>query len=138
MISGAKTLTAIDKSESAIREARERFAGHAHFLVGDMSKLDIASETIDTVVCLEGIEHVPMDIGTDFIDEAHRVLRTDGVLMISSPYCRDADHSGNPYHVHEYRPFEIMELLGRRFDVAEVVERDVDILTVLYIRARKR
>lgn len=138
LISKCKSLTGIDLSAEAIEEANQRYRGTARFLVGDMARLDFPDAAFDVVSCLEGIEHVPQDIGAKFLDEAHRVLRPGGTLLISSPYCRTRPHSGNPYHIHEYRPEEIQQLVSNRFAVDGIVTRDVDIMTVLYISARRK
>ena len=94
--------------------------------------------SLDVVCCLEGIEHVPVEVGRKFLDESRRVLAPGGTLLLSSPYCRVRAHSGNPYHIHEYGPEEIRAEVERNFAIDEVIERDVDILRILYIRATRR
>jgi hypothetical protein len=59
-------------------------------------------------------------------------------LLLSSPYLVAGGHSGNPFHVHEYRPEEIKSLMGRWFVVEEEVTRQVDRLHVLYLRCRRK
>lgn len=137
LIRGTRSLLGLDLSEEAVLEARRRYGRHAEFAVGDMSSLSLPDSSVDVVCCLEGIEHVPQEVAVHFLGEARRVLREGGLLMISSPYCRTKPHSGNPYHLHEYRPDEIKELLGRFFVVEETTSRDVDIMTVLYLKCRK-
>lgn len=137
MISGARSLTGFDLSEDAILEAKKRYGRKADFEVGDMCQLNRPDNSVDVVSCLEGIEHVSPDIGRSFLAEAKRVLRPGGSLLISSPYCRTKPHSGNPYHVHEYQPNEIQSLLKEFFSIEECVRRDVDIMTVLYLKCRK-
>ena len=138
LIRGARSLKGIDLSTEAIAEARQRYGEHADFRVGDMSRLQLPDSSCDVICCLEGIEHVPMDIGQRFLTEAHRVLRPNGLLLISSPYCRTKPHSGNPYHIHEYTPEEISAVVSRHFTIQETQSRDVDILTVLYMDCRKK
>jgi len=136
-IKGARSIFGVDLSEEAISEAKKRFGSIAEFSVGDMQRLMFPDDSLDVVCCLEGIEHVPTEIGAVFLREAYRVLRPNGQLMISSPYCRHQAHSGNPYHVHEYRPQEIIDLLRRHFRIGNLFERDVDIMTVLYLQCTK-
>jgi 2-polyprenyl-3-methyl-5-hydroxy-6-metoxy-1,4-benzoquinol methylase len=109
-----------------------------HFQCGDMGRLEFADASFDVICCLEGIEHVPPEIGRRFLKESERILRRDGLLLLSSPYCRTMEHSGNPYHVHEYQPEEIEAMLCELFTIENVITRDVDIMTVLYIRCRRR
>jgi ubiquinone/menaquinone biosynthesis C-methylase UbiE len=138
LIRGARSLKGIDLNAEAIAEAQQRYGEHAEFGVGDMSRLQFTDSSYDVICCLEGIEHVPVDVAQQFLAEANRVLRPDGLMLISSPYCRTRAHSGNPYHIHEYRPEEIGAAVSRYFTVQETESRDVDILTVLYMKCRKR
>ena len=133
LIRDAKTLSGIDLNAEAVDEARNRYGGHAAFKVGDMSQLEFPDSSIDVVCCLEGIEHVPVEVGNLFLAEAFRVLRPAGRLLISSPYCTTLPHSGNPHHVHEYPPDEIIAAVSRYFLIEDMVSREVDIMTVFYM-----
>jgi SAM-dependent methyltransferase len=137
-IRGAKSLVGLDISDDAIREANWRYGNAVRFQCGDMARLDFPTSSFDLVSCLEGIEHVSPEIGRRFLEASERILRPGGLLLLSSPYCRRAEHSGNPYHVHEYQPEEIRALLSERFAIENVITRDVDLMKVLYIRCRKR
>jgi 2-polyprenyl-3-methyl-5-hydroxy-6-metoxy-1,4-benzoquinol methylase len=138
LIRGARRLVGVDISEEAITEAIRRYGTIAEFSTGDMGHLNFPDNTFDVVSCLEGIEHVPLEVGHRFLQEAERALRPGGRLLLSSPYCRTMPHSGNPHHVHEYRPEEIRAVVGERFVVEDVATRDVDNLTVLFMHCRKR
>jgi ubiquinone/menaquinone biosynthesis C-methylase UbiE len=128
----------IDVSAEAIRDAQQRYGSSARFMVGSMTELGFPAASFDVVVCLEGIEHIARPAGETFVTECQRVLRSAGRLLVSSPYCRGQMHSGNPFHLHEYQPEELRELVGRFFEVEEARTRKVDRLTVLYLRCRKR
>ena len=137
LIRGTRSLRGYDLSPDAIDEAKSLYGKKAIFEVGDMAKLDLPDASVDVVSCLEGIEHVPVEVGQKFLAEAHRVLRPGGRLLISSPYCRTAAHSGNPYHIHEYQPEEIQLLIGSYFKIENCERRDVDVMTVLYLTCQK-
>lgn len=138
MYRGCRTLTGVDVEPEAIREARERYGYLAEFRIGSMADLEFPDESFDVVACLEGIEHVTPDVARAFIRESHRILRPQGVLVVSSPHCQDGDHSGNPYHEHEYRPEELQELLAPCFDTVEEQSRTVRRLVVTLVCLRKR
>lgn len=56
----------------------------AQFLLLDMNdRLPYADAVFDAVVCIDGIEHIERPF--DFIKECRRVIRKDGVLIISTP-----------------------------------------------------
>lgn len=138
LIKGTRSLQGIDLNAESILEARKRYGSHAEFSVGDMAELKVLDLSLDVVCCLEGIEHVPKEVGRSFLKETQRVLRDGGLLMISSPYCRTQLHSGNPYHIYEYQPEEIQRLLAEFFVIEEIITRNVDIMTVLYIKCKKK
>ena len=136
-IRGAKSLVGLDLSEEAIGEANRRYGTLARFQCGDMARLEFGDSSFDVVACLEGIEHVPVEIGRCFLKESERTLRPDGLLLLSSPYCRTMKHSGNPFHIHEYQPEEIHALVSEFFAIETVTTQEVDIMKVLYMRCRK-
>lgn len=138
MLRGCRSLTGIDISEDAIEEAKQRYGSKVNFRVGSMSSLEFSDSTFDIVCCLEGIEHVTLEEGKSFLAEANRVLRNGGQLFLSSPHCLKGGHSGNQYHVHEYRPEEICSLIEDYFEIEETIVESVDVMVVTYIRARKR
>ena len=138
LLRSAKAVNGIDISEVAINEAQLRYKNHGIvFQVGSMEKLDFYDERFDVVVCLEGIEHVNKQIGKKFISESHRVLKKEGLLLVSSPKHITKEHSGNPYHIYEYDLHELIELLSGYFVVDKIVRRTVDDLNVYYIAAHK-
>ncbi|MFW5738916.1 MAG: class I SAM-dependent methyltransferase [Myxococcota bacterium] len=137
LIRGTRSIIGLDISERAVQEARSRYGTHASFRVGSMDKLDFPDATFDTIVCLEGIEHVPKPVARSFVTEARRVLRPSGQLLLSSPHPRHGTHSGNPYHAYEYPPEEMRALLETRFDVVDVSSRGVDELIIHYFHAKK-
>lgn len=138
LLTRCRSLIGMDISEEAIAEARRRYRGLAEFRLGKMEKIDLADASLDVVCCLEGIEHVSLQAGQMFLDEAYRVLRGGGLLLVSSPHCGTGGHSGNPYHVYEYRPDEIARLISVRFEIQEMIERPVSTTVVSHFRARKR
>lgn len=138
LLLGCRTLVGVDISPEAITEARDRYGRRATFQVGDMAILGFDRNSFDVIVCLEGIEHVPVAVGEVFLSEAARVLRPDGRLLLTSPHCPTKEHSGNPYHLKEYRPEELRALLERHFDIVEVDARRVKKVTVSYFHARRR
>ncbi len=73
---------------------------------------NIASSSVDYVICFQVIEHIPDDFG--LIGEVHRVLRTGGRFIVSTPN-KLMSLTRNPWHVREYTPDEFRNLLDSRF-----------------------
>jgi ubiquinone/menaquinone biosynthesis C-methylase UbiE len=137
MLKGCRSLVGVDICPEAIQEAKERYGKRADFMIGDMSSLKFPDTSFDVVCCLEGIEHVQCSTARKFMREAHRVLRDQGMLFLSSPYS-ELGNSRNEYHIHEYPPEEIKELIEKYFQIEEVKIREVDTIEVRYFRCRKR
>jgi SAM-dependent methyltransferase len=87
-----------------------------HFAIGDAAALRaIPDASIDMVVSMETIEHVPD--WQAVLAEFHRILRPDGRLIASVPD-RWVDASGrdpNPYHLHAFDWQKFAAGLDRHF-----------------------
>jgi SAM-dependent methyltransferase len=113
---GAGGVIGFDLSWDALAQCR---AGDGMlFCRGDGTKLPIRDESFDAATSFETVEHIPDYAG--FVRELHRVLRPGGVLVLSTP---NALHTQpvdgvprNPFHVREFTPAELRELLLESFD----------------------
>ena len=88
-------------------------------MVGHADKIPIQSNSIDVVVSFETIEH--HDKHEEMLLEIKRVLKKDGVLLMSSPdkkYYSDLTGQNNPFHVKELYFSEFKELIDRHFNFA--------------------
>lgn len=114
----AHTVDGVDISSDAIRHAKERYSarGNLTFHEASCAALPFADATFDVVVSFETIEHIHEQ--TAFLDEVKRVLKADGLFIISSPNkaeYTDKRQYQNEFHVSElYRP-ELEALLTPRF-----------------------
>jgi SAM-dependent methyltransferase len=110
---GAESVVGVDISQEAIDSARAAFLRpSSEFSLADLHELPFEEGAFDLAACFEVIEHVEEQ--QSVIRELHRVLRTAGVLAISSPN-RDVYPPGNPHHIHEYVPEELEQALGKEF-----------------------
>ncbi len=113
----ARSVVGVDISEDAVFHASEKYhQANLRYLQGDCVCLPINSASVDLVVSFETIEH--HDQHEAMLREIRRVLRPDGVLLISSPnrpeYNRILDEP-NPYHVKELDYQEFVSLLDAEF-----------------------
>ena len=111
-------LAGVDLSDDAARYAREHYG-------------DKADESLDLVMCLEGIEHVPVEVGTRFVQEAARVLVSGGRLILTNPL-PDPSRPSNPYHVHECTLEEIDGLLDPCFRRERREVRQIGGVSMIY------
>lgn len=112
---GARRCLGIDISEDAIARAREGERDErAEFMLGDITELPLEPESFDLITCFETIEHVTERDQERLVSELARLLRPDGLLLISSPN-RGEYPPGNPHHLHELTSEELRDLLSRHF-----------------------
>ncbi len=58
------------------------------------------------------------DIGLDFIKESIRVLKQNGLLIITCPVLNEeGETTGNPYHLSEYPEYELIKILNKNFRI---------------------
>jgi GT2 family glycosyltransferase/radical SAM superfamily enzyme YgiQ (UPF0313 family)/SAM-dependent methyltransferase len=107
----------LDISSEAVEYGKSHYPG-CDFILGNMKHIPLATGQIDNVVCLEGLEHVAQDIGLAFLQETHRILKREGVIILTVPVILPGGkHSGNPYHSYEYPLQELKDVLGQYFKV---------------------
>jgi ubiquinone/menaquinone biosynthesis C-methylase UbiE len=114
----AKHVTGADLSQDAIDHARSRYASipNVEFRQADCAALPFADASFDAVVSFETIEHIAAQ--ETFLDEARRVLRPGGLLVLSCPNKVEyTDNRGvvNEFHVRELYRDELAALLSPRF-----------------------
>ena len=84
------------------------------------SNMDFPSQTFDVVVSFETLEHLSEDEQIQFLKEIKRVLKIDGLLIISTPNCMiwetTINNGKNNYHLHELEQKEFEDLIKSHFD----------------------
>lgn len=113
---GARTVVGVDIDRQAVVEAGRNCGNPEAVQEADVRELPFDEDSFDLLVSWETIEHV--EDGDRVIAEFRRVLRPDGILLVSSP--NPAVYPpGNEHHVHEYPPDELASLVGRHFSEVE-------------------
>jgi O-antigen biosynthesis protein len=115
----AGSVTAFDISAEAIGHARDNFAGpRVRLLQAACQSLPFADGSFDLIVAFEVIEH--LERWREMLGEAKRVLKTAGVLLVSTPnktyYAESRAGAGpNPFHVREFDLSEFSSALEEVF-----------------------
>ncbi len=117
LASVAKSVIGVDISEEAINYACQRYKrNNLKFLQGSVEHIPIESNSIDVVVSFETIEH--HEKHDEMMREIKRILKSDGILVISSPdklNYSDIPNFKNSYHVKELYSEEFKALIDRYF-----------------------
>lgn len=113
----ASRVVGIDISEESISHAKMRYASNnTAFQVASISDLPFGAAEFDVVVSFETLEHVDETCQQMFLQEILRVLKKNGILVISTPNHKIYKQRGeNHFHVRELEFEEFRELLGEKF-----------------------
>jgi ubiquinone/menaquinone biosynthesis C-methylase UbiE len=107
----------VDISSQAISHAKQKYiAKNLEFLVGNAFEIPLLDNSIDLIVSFETIEH--HDQHERMMEECKRVLKQDGLMIISSPdklNYSDIPNYKNPYHIKELYLSEFKILLKKYF-----------------------
>jgi len=113
----AKSVTGVDIDRESVEHAGQIYYNPGlNYVVGSCDSVPLPDASFDVVTSFETIEH--HDKHDEMLDEIKRVLRPDGMLIISSPNrLTYSDEPGykNPFHVKELYFGEFCDLLRRRF-----------------------
>ncbi len=129
----ASKVYGVDIDENSINYAKAKYgkSENINFLVGSTDAIPLDDNSVDIVISFETIEH--HNEHQLMIQEILRVLKNDGVLLISSPEksIYNERDPNNPYHVKELSvtDFEILlkkyfknvTLLSQRFVIGSLI-----------------
>ncbi len=118
LLSGtARSVVGVDLDAQSIVHAHRRYARPGlDFVEANALDLPFEEQRFDVVVSFETLEHLEQH--EQLLAGFRRVLRPDGVLLLSSPdrktYSDDTGYR-NEFHVRELYRNELEDLLGRHF-----------------------
>jgi SAM-dependent methyltransferase/glycosyltransferase involved in cell wall biosynthesis len=107
----------VDISKDVIDHAAIKYRKrNLEFKVGSCSSIPVENASVDLVVSFETLEH--HDQHEAMMSEIRRVLRPEGVLIISSPEKHEysvVPSYSNPFHIRELHRDEFEKLIGSYF-----------------------
>lgn len=115
----ARSVKGVDIADDAVAHASAAYRDISNlvFMQGDAAQIPLDDNSVDAVVSFETIEH--HDRHREMLSEIRRVLRPEGLLIISSPnrvvYSELAGHH-NEFHVKELDFAEFDAVLREQFD----------------------
>lgn len=125
---------ALDPSERAIAELRDRLALGERARVGTLAAIPFDRESFDALVCSEVFEHLAEPELARALMEIERVLRPRGVLVgtvparedlaahqVVCPHCERHFHRWG--HVQAFERAGLMRVLERSFELVHLDER---------------
>jgi len=113
----SKQVFGVDISDEVIEHAKSKYIkNNLTFLTGSADNIPLLDDTIDVFVSFETIEH--HEHHKEMMSEIKRVLKKDGILIISSPdklNYTDTPNFYNPFHVKELYYEEFRTLIKEAF-----------------------
>ena len=121
----AASVVGVDIDEAVVQHAAEKYLKPGlKFLVGSANNIPVPDASIDLVVSFETLEH--HSLHEEMYLEIKRVLRPDGLLVISTPNKKNfSDLTGhrNAYHVKELYLEEFRDLNERFFSKVNILDQ---------------
>ena len=114
----ARSVVGVDRSWDVMKDVRQDGARKVRLSCGDLLKLGFRDASFDIVCSFQVLEHFRQPV--TFLREASRVLRPSGLLILTTPN-QLTSFSENPYHVKEYRPEELRDLVEPLFASVELL-----------------
>ena len=136
LASQAQYVYGIDLSVETIESAKSKYKnGNMEFICASIEQLPLEDHLIDTIVSFETIEHVSVAVQQNFFKEVKRVLKPDGMLVISTPnkaIYSDLYNYKNDFHVKEFYIDEFEKELRQHFSHVVMLEQSFEIVSMIY------
>lgn len=121
MAKTAKSVIGIDICEEAVDFARQNYTrSNLSFRCGKAQNIPIHGKNLfDAIVSFETIEHLDIGGQEAFLKEIKRLLKKEGVLIISSPnklLYSDIPKHKNEFHINELYEEDFCDLLKKHFN----------------------
>lgn len=116
----ARRVVGVDVDQDAVNHAAACYAHEGlTFLQGSADQIPVAGEAVfDLIVSFETIEHVSKEVQQGFMREVARLLKPDGVFLVSTPnklFYSDLASYHDEYHVKEFYVLEFKAFLQSHF-----------------------
>ncbi|QIB33343.1 class I SAM-dependent methyltransferase [Ancylobacter pratisalsi] len=130
----ARSVIGVDVDPEAVAHAEARYGGEngPRFQLGDIDALPFPDASFDVVVSFETIEHVPNP--TTALRELRRVLKPDGLLIISTPdrdVYTDALGNRNEFHLAELSTDEFRQALEPLFPTVQLFGQKTTVASLM-------
>jgi SAM-dependent methyltransferase len=133
----AKHVVGIDLDPHAVRHASSKYTRpNLEFRCGSAEVIPVeGGQVFDVVVSFETIEHLWAEQQFTFLHEVDRLLKPDGVLLVSTPnkfVYTDQSGQSNPFHRAEFYYQEFVNFLKRSFGNVHLLGQKVYPMSYLW------
>lgn len=125
----------LEIDSEAVRYSQNKYPrSNLYYLQGSIDNIPLPDQSVDIVVSFETIEHVDEETQQSFLLEIKRVLKHDGLLIMSSPDKRiysDIPKYRNEFHVKEFYRDEFREFLHKQFTHVVLLDQAQELAYIL-------
>ncbi len=136
----AASVIGVDISRKTIKHAKTHYhKSNLKFMQGSCADIPLKKNSVDLVVSFETIEH--HDQHEEMMREIKRVLKSDGILIISSPDKKeysDIPNYTNQFHVKELYLSEFDNLIKRRFKNVSMLGQRVKFGSLIAVKTQTK
>jgi ubiquinone/menaquinone biosynthesis C-methylase UbiE len=132
----ALAVCSVDADISAIEFAKNNYPqANIQYLAGNAEELSFADSYFDVITSLETIEH--LNDPEKYLSELARVLKKDGVALISTPN-KLVSNCQNPFHLREFEREEFEKMIGKYFPYHTLLEQKNGIATSINVNNKNK
>lgn len=121
----AAEVTGLDISQDALAWARKKHRRkNLNFVRSETLGSELDPARFELITCFEMIEHVDQETQVQCLASLARMLRPEGLLVMSTPNpVVTAKYGENPYHIHEMPKEEFAEFLSSQFPHVRLLDQ---------------
>jgi len=137
----AKKVFGVDIDEKTILQAKEKYKKEKiDFINANVTNLPFRENFFDVIISFETIEHLSKGDGIKFLEQIKKILKKDGILILSTPNKERTLLSSykNIYHIHEYYESEIVEILKKYFKNVKIYNQEINLFSLIYDKDTKK
>lgn len=133
----ATTVLGVDIDQETVQRAKNKYATGEKLDYKQASVTDlsiVSTGSIDVVVSYETIEHIDGESQIKFLQEVSRVLKPDGILIMSTPDKKeysDKYQFNNPFHVKEFYVPEFIDFLHTKFQNIKLYNQYLEVAALI-------
>lgn len=131
----ANSVIGIDISDDAVNCAKNKYIKeNLEFMQGSIAKIPLDDNCVDVIISFETIEHVNEELQNAFMAEAKRVLKADGILIMSTPnrpIYTELFNQENEFHIKEFDKSEYLSFINKYFKNNVLISQSNEMVSFL-------
>lgn len=131
----AAKVVGVDIDPNTIQRAKSKYNRHnLIYMQGLAENLEFPTGSFDVVVSFETIEHLSRENQEQFLSEVKRVLKPNGLFIVSTPDRARTEKflASNPFHLNELYYDEFISILKGYFSKVDAYLQEVNLASIIW------